>query len=203
MPEYEKKFGALTWGENLTPTYLWSDGTRKVSLAGEKIDPSTTVKLNPPAAEMRNPAARIFPFQAYTAVQPYDQESNVLVMPKLLDDYWVNFDWSAAVADGVQKVGLPCSGKYGFVETKMYSSIHHEVAPAKLALACADCHSAEAVACARCHQGAQGTDLPEHSGAVYPGVQHRIDFKALGYPDDPALVGGRFYITFGRGKPPQ
>jgi hypothetical protein len=46
-------------------------------------------------------------------------------------------------------------------------------------------------------------DLPEHRRAVYPDVKNRIDFKALGYPDDPALVGGRFYITFGRGTPPQ
>jgi len=203
MPQYEKKFGALTWDRNLIPVSLWYDGTRKVSLRGEKIDPSTTVILNPPAGEMRNPAARIFPFQAYTAVQPYDRENNMLVIPKLLDDYWVNFDWSTAIADGTQSAGLPCSGEYGFVETKMYSPIHHEVVPARLALGCADCHSVEAVTCTRCHKGAQGMDLPEHRRAVYPDVKNRIDFKALGYPDDPALVGGRFYITFGRGTPPQ
>ncbi len=203
MPQYEKKFGALTWGRDLLPAYLWYDGTRKASRAGEKIDPSTTVILNAPAGEKRNPAARIFPFQVYTAVQPYDQENNMLVMPKLLDDYWVNFDWSTAIADGMQSVGLPCSGEYGFVETKMYSTIHHEVVPAKLALGCADCHSAEAVTCTRCHKGAQGMDLPDHRGAVYPEVQNRIDFKALGYPDDPALVGGRFYVSFGRGTPPE
>jgi hypothetical protein len=34
-------------------------GTRKASLAGEKVATSTTVKLNPPAAEIRNPAARM------------------------------------------------------------------------------------------------------------------------------------------------
>jgi hypothetical protein len=103
----------------------------------------------------------------------------------------------------MQSVGLPCSGEYGFVETKMYSAIHHEVVPAKLALGCADCHSAEAVTCTRCHKGAQGMDLPEHRGAVYSDVHNRIDFRALGYPDDPALVGGRFYVTFGRGTPPE
>jgi hypothetical protein len=46
-------------------------------------------------------------------------------------------------------------------------------------------------------------DLPEHRGAVYSDVHNRIDFRALGYPDDPALVGGRFYVTFGRGTPPE
>jgi octaheme c-type cytochrome (tetrathionate reductase family) len=203
MPQYDPKSGALTWGRDLVPAYLWYDGRRKASLTGAKIDPSTTVILNPPVGEKRNPAARIFPFQVYTAVQPYDQESNLLVMPKLLEDYWVNFDWSKANAGAMRSVELPCSGKYGFVETTMYSPIHHEVVPAKLALGCADCHSAEAVACVRCHKGAQGMDLPEHRRALYPEVQNRIDFKALGYPDDPALVGGRFYATFGRGTPPQ
>jgi octaheme c-type cytochrome (tetrathionate reductase family) len=203
MPLYDKKFGALTWGKNLVPTYLWYDGTRNASLAGDKIDPSSAVILNAPVGEKRNPAARIFPFQVHAAVQPYDTENKILAMPTLLDGYWTEFDWSKAIASGMKQVGLPYSGKYGFVETKMYSSVHHEVVPAKKALGCSDCHSTEAVACTRCHKNAQGMDLPEHRLSVYPEVAHRLDFKALGYPDDPALVGGRFYVTFGRGMPPR
>jgi hypothetical protein len=30
-----------------------------------------------------------------------------------------------------------------------------------------------------------------------------MDFKALGYPDDPTRVGGRFYAALGRGTPPR
>ena len=85
----------------------------------------------------------------------------------------------------------------------MYSSIHHEVVPAKKALGCSDCHSPEATTCTRCHKNAQGMTLPAHRLAVYPEVKNRIDFKALGYPGDPAFVGGRFYITLGRGSPPK
>jgi len=103
----------------------------------------------------------------------------------------------------MQQVGLPYSGKYGFVETKMYSSVHHQVVRVKKALGCSDCHNAEAVTCTRCHKNAQGMDLPEHRLPVYPEVANRLDFKALGYPGDPALLGGRFYITFGRGTPPK
>ena len=102
----------------------------------------------------------------------------------------------------MKKAGVPYSGEYGFVETKMYSGIHHEVVPAKKALGCADCHQAEAITCTRCHQKAQQMDLPEHRRKVYPEVKERLDFKVLGYPGDPALVGGRFYISIGRGKPP-
>ncbi len=65
MPQYDKKFGTLTWGKDLVPAYLWYDGTRNASLAGDKIDPSTTVILNAPVGEKRNPAARIFPFQVH------------------------------------------------------------------------------------------------------------------------------------------
>jgi octaheme c-type cytochrome (tetrathionate reductase family) len=202
MPEYDKKFGALTWGKDLVPTYLWYDGTRKASLVGDTIDASATVVLNAPIGEKRSPAARIFPFKIHTAVQPYDTENKVLAMPNFLEDYWVHFDWSMAIADGMKQVGLAYSGKYGFVETKMYSAIHHEVVPAKKALGCSDCHSAEATNCARCHKNAQEMDLPAHRLAVYPEVKNRIDFKALDYVADPALVGGRFYITLGRGRPP-
>jgi len=203
MPQYDKKFGALTWGKHLVPTYLWYDGTRNASLAGDKINPSSAVTLNAPGGEKRNPSARIFPFQVHAAVQPYDTENKVLALPKLLDGYWVDFDWSKAIASGMKQVGLPYSGKYGFVETKMYSSIHHQVVPAKRALGCSDCHTVEAVTCTRCHTSAKEMDLPEHRRAVYPEATTRLDFKALGYPGDPALVGGRFYITFGRGTPPK
>jgi hypothetical protein len=203
MPEYDKKFGALTWGKHLVPTYLWYDGTRNASLVGDKINPSSAVILNAPVGEKRDPSARIFPFQVHAAVQPYDTENKILAMPKLLNGYWADFDWPKAIADGLKQVGLPYSGKYGFVETKMYSSIHHEVIPAKKALGCADCHSVEAVTCTRCHKNAKEMDLPEHRRAVYPEATTRFDFKGLGYPDDPALVGGRFYISIGRGAPPK
>jgi len=161
------------------------------------------VALNAPVGEKRNPSARIYPFKLHTAVQPYDTEHKTLAMPRFVSDYWVRFDWSSAIAEGMKAVGLPYSGKYGFVETQMYSSIHHGVVAAPQALGCADCHSTEAITCVRCHKGAQDMDLPEHRHKMYPDVKQRLDFEALGYPDDPALVGGRFYLNLGRGSPPR
>jgi len=203
MPQYDKRFGTLTWGKDIVPTYLWSDGTRNASLVGDTINPSAPVVLNAPVGEKRNPAARIFPFQVHAAVQPYDTVNKVLALPKLLDGYWIDFDWSKAIASGMAQVKVPYSGQFGFVETRMYSAVHHEVAAAKQALGCADCHAVDAITCTRCHKGAAGMDLPEHRRAVYPRVKSRIDFKALGYPDDPARVGGRFYAALGRGTPPR
>jgi octaheme c-type cytochrome (tetrathionate reductase family) len=203
MPSYDKRSGTLTWGKNVVPVYLWYDGTRTASLAGDTIDPSAPVILNAPVGEKRNPAARIFPFQEHAAVQPYDIGNKTLAMPRLLDGYWQHFDWAKAIDTGMKQVGLAFSGQYGFVETRAYSSVHHEVVPAKQALGCTDCHSSEAVTCTRCHRGARGMDLPQHRRAVYPEVKGRIDFKALGYPGDPAMVGGRFYLAIGRGTPPR
>ena len=80
-PTYDKKFGSLTWGRDLTPVYLWFDGTRNGAMMGEKITPSAPVVLNAPVGEKRNPEARIFPFKLHTAVQPFDKENNVLAIP--------------------------------------------------------------------------------------------------------------------------
>jgi hypothetical protein len=201
MQTYDKKFGALTWGKDLVPTYLWYDGTRNASLAGAKIDPSAPVVLNAPVGEKRSPASRIFPFKAHTAVQPYDTENGTLALPNFVERYWVDFDWAKAITEGMKRMGLPYSGKYGFVETRMYSSIHHEVVPARQALGCTDCHSSQAVDCTRCHKGASGRGLPAQRLATYPAVKNRFDFKALGYDNDPALAGGRFKVAIGRGLP--
>jgi octaheme c-type cytochrome (tetrathionate reductase family) len=203
MPQYDRRFGALAWGKDLVPTYLWFDGTRKYAAVGEAIDPGKPVVLDQPVGEKRDPAARIFPFQVHETVQPYDSENKVLALPKLAGGYWADFDWSKAISAGMKEVNVPYSGKYGFVETRSYSPVHHQVVTAKKALGCADCHASDAINCTRCHKNAAGMNLPEHRRAVYPGVAKRIDFKALGYTDDPARVGGRFYVSLGRGVPPR
>jgi octaheme c-type cytochrome (tetrathionate reductase family) len=203
MPTYDRRFGAIRWGMNEVPVYLWFDGTRRATLVGDKVSPSRGVLLNPPSGDRRNPAARIYPFKAHTAIQPYDADSRVLAVPKLSADYWLDFSWERAISDGMAAMGLDYSGRFGWVETTLYTGIHHGVAPAATALGCTDCHSAEGANCVRCHRGAAGMDRPERTRQVYPGVQRRLDFEALGYPDDPAMTGGRFFVSLGRGLPPR
>ena len=95
----------------------------------------------------------------------------------------------------MSRIGLEYSGSYDFVETRMFISIRHEVAPTKETLGCVDCHAQNAVTCRRCHGQEMGDDLPDHAFRIYPHVQKRLDFEKLGYKDDPALAGGRLYIT--------
>ncbi len=203
MPLYDRKFGVLAWGENVVPVYRWFDGTREIRMVGDKIQPTETVSLNAPLGERRNPLARIYPFKIHTAMLPYDAERKTLVAPRLWDGYWKDYDWTNAIVTGMKEMGLPFSGKVGFIKTEMYSALHHTVPPARQALGCTDCHAVEAVRCQRCHQKAEGMDQPTHTRMVYPETTNRMDFKALGYQDDPALIGGRFYMRLGRGRPPQ
>lgn len=203
MPRYDKKLGELGWGKKVIPTYLWFNGSRETYTLGTEIDPGKPVALNMPMGNRRDPSAKIYPFKVMTLVQPYDTEQNILAIPKFWHGYWDNYDLKQALIEGMKNAGLSFSGEYGFVETHLYSAVHHGVAPAKSALGCADCHQEKAVDCQRCHTRTVGIELHALSRKVYPAVQHRMDFKALGYEDDPALIGGRFYILGGTAKPPR
>ena len=43
----------------------------------------------------------------------------------------------------MKRVGLPYSGKYGFIETEMYWPINHMVSPKTSTVACTECHTRE------------------------------------------------------------
>lgn len=198
---YDKKTGFEIWRRNYVPVYRWYDGKRKVYKLGDKIDPSSRIVLNQIEGDKKNPNARIYPLKIHKANQPYDLEEKTLVVPKLYDGFWNDFIWQKAIKEGMEYLGMPFSGSYGFVETEMYTSINHKVVPKKKSLGCTDCHSKEAVRCSRCHKKAEEMELPEHYRRVYPDLKF-LDFEELGYEGDPAITGGRFYTVLGRGLPP-
>jgi len=202
LTTYDKRYGLMRWQRNLVPTYGWWDRSSNAYVVGDKIG-SPPVVLNAPAGDKADPGSRIYPFKIHGAKQPYDKEQQILATPKLANNYWKDYDWSRAISAGMAEAGLKYSGQYDFVETRMYTALQHQVVPAKRALGCADCHQAENVACARCHRKAGEMKAAALTRRVYPQVEHFLDFKALGYEDDPALIGGRFYLSLGRGTPPQ
>jgi len=95
--------------------------------------------------------------------QPYDAVNNYLVVPNLVDGYWRHFDWNKAITDGMATMNLPYSGKYGFLQTKMYWQITHMVVPKEQSLKCHDCH----------------------------GDKGRLNWKSLGYEGGPRGFGSR------------
>ncbi len=78
--------------------------------------------------------------------QAYDAGFNKLAYshvwgPDTDTAFWTNFDWAKAIKAGMKAAGSDYSGKYGFVDTRMYWPIAHMVAPAEKALECKDCHA--------------------------------------------------------------
>jgi octaheme c-type cytochrome (tetrathionate reductase family) len=163
--EYLKKKGRFEYEKGLTPEYFWFNGKGDRYLLGDTLDPDVETALNPPMGNIQDPTARIFPFKIHRAVQPYDVRYKTLMVPKTVGEggYWTDFDWDEALRLGAQASGLPYSGEYGFTNTVMYWPLSHMVQPANSALQCRDCHSSDG----------------------------RLDWKALGYPGDPAEWGSR------------
>jgi hypothetical protein len=114
----------------------------------------------------------IFPFKVHVSNQPYDTVYNYLLQPKTVGEggYWTEFDWDQAFELGMEVIGLPYSGEYGFTETTMAWPLTHTVESAGEALVCAACHS----------EGG------------------RLDWQALGYPGDPMEWGSRFRSAEGQ-----
>jgi len=162
---YLKAKGSFVYAKNLVPEYRWFNGNAYRYLKGDKIDPEGVTHINRPEGDIFDPRARIWPFKIHLARQPYDEVYRHLLVVKTAGagGYWTEFDWDKAARLGSEASGLPYSGKVGFAETDMYWPLTHMVAPRERALQCTDCH----------------------------GEGNRMDWKALGYGDDPALTGGR------------
>ncbi len=161
---YNKKKGSFVWEMNITPTYAWYNGEFEKYHPGDLIDPDELNTISAPVGDIDDPMSKIYPFKVHTAMQISDAEYKYLIVPDLFggeDAYWTAYDWDKAAAAGMEYIGLPYSGEYEFVETELYLSLNHEVAPAQNALECMDCHS----------------------------EQGSFDFEALGYEGDPMMLG--------------
>jgi hypothetical protein len=184
---------------DITPAYRWFNGKVQRYLPGDPVMVHERIDLNLPQGDLMDRGAKISPFLIRTGRQPVDAQSHVLLTPR-----WPmnekRLEWNTALSEGMQQANLMYSGQYAFVETAFYRRVTHEVTPKDQALSCRDCHSAlaEAPSCGRCHQPKEGWDfeaLAAKGRAVSPqaqAVQSRMDFRALGYADDPLRAGGRF-----------
>ncbi|MCP4215622.1 MAG: tetrathionate reductase family octaheme c-type cytochrome [bacterium] len=162
---YLKIKGEFVYGKNVVPEYFWFNLNSNRYILGDKLDPTKPTYLNPPQGDITDKHAKIWPFKVHRAKQPFDAQHNYLLQPVTSGDggYWHNFDWNKAFQLGAKVTGLPYSGEYGFIETIMQWPLSHMVSPAQKTLECHDCH----------------------------GNTSRMDWKALGYEDDPAKIGGR------------
>lgn len=160
---YDKKKGLFLVARRQVPEYRWYDGTAYRSTPGERLDGPPPFKVNEPRGAAGDPRARIWPFKVHRGVQPFDLEHRHLLVAHTFGPggYWTEFDWERALQNGASASGVPYSGKRGWIATEMYWPQNHMVRPKEEALRCADCH----------------------------GERRRLDWKALGYPGDPARDG--------------
>lgn len=167
---YDGRKGEFMLAEDVVPDYIWFNGNvtfnhRVDDLTAGKtntLNPDEVVAINTMHGRLEDPDARIWPVKTFRGIQPYDPVNNTLVIPHLFgkDDaaYWKSFEWAPSIQAGMDYISATnYSGQYDFVETQMLWPITHMVAPAEDALECHDCHT-------------------EEGG--------RLDFAALGYPED-------------------
>lgn len=171
---YSAEKGDFEYAENVRPEYKWYNGVVHQIAITDKIDDSKILELNAVEGSARDPNAKIWPFKVMRGKQPYDTVNKTLVVNHVYgnDDtsLWNNFDYGKSIKAGMEYAGLPYSGKFGFIETRMNWFITHMVAPKEKAVPCQDCHT-------RSPQGrlAAITDL------YLPGRDHRQWIDTLGW----------------------
>ncbi len=140
---------AETWpakGRELLPYYAWFNGDMQYTTPDMKFDPAKQpIPINWFEGSYNDPRARIWPFKRMHTIQPYDKGNNTFVFMHLWgtdkDALWGNFNFGNAIRAGMEQMGKPYSGQYGFVETYSYWPTTHMVAPKEQALACHECHA--------------------------------------------------------------
>jgi len=163
---YNTLKGDFIWEQNVKPAITWWNGSFERMLLDDTFD-TVPVPLAKPVGSIEDSESKLYPFKVMRGIQGVDAVNNTVLVPHLFGKvggetpYWAKWDWAKAFEEGMAYAGLDYSGKFDWAETEMYMSINHEVAPASEALGCMECHNGG------------------------------IDFKALGYSDDPMNAGGR------------
>ncbi|MDD3875093.1 MAG: tetrathionate reductase family octaheme c-type cytochrome [Bacteroidales bacterium] len=138
--------GDFNWATNVKPEYVFFNGTADHHLITDIIN-TDTININTLFGSYRDRNSKIVPVKIHRGRQPYDLEYKTLIQAKLWaaeegqGALWVDLDWEAALRKGMEYVGLPYSGHYGFIDTRMYLPISHMVSKSEDALKCEDCHT--------------------------------------------------------------
>ena len=151
-----KMKGDLKWEKDGMPQYAWSNGRMNYYLMGETIkDPKQPLTLNNLQGNIDDPNAKIIPLKVMRSKQMYDAKYMALIVPHLFGEkgFWKIWDREKSFEIGMKQAGLPYSGTFDWIETRMLWPLNHTVAPKEKALKCTDCH----------------------------GEKTRLDWKALGY----------------------
>jgi octaheme c-type cytochrome (tetrathionate reductase family) len=157
-PDYNWMKGDFIWELNVEPEILWYDHEWS-RMVIDQNDTWTTVPvvLAAPTANINTSGAKLYPFKKMIGSQPADIVNNRIISPHLFGSqggphpYWgilnvyAGLDWDLALQDGANYTGVPFTpGNGGFVDTVMYLTVNHEIAPHEQARQCISCHDTSA-----------------------------------------------------------
>ena len=148
---YDTKKGDFVWDYDFAPEYVWFNGIVNAMEAGDPVtfNEDGVMDLNKYEGDYDDPSARIYPVKVMRGKQVYDSGNDTLVVPHLFGKdeaaYWKGYDWDASIAAGMDYIGLPYSGEYGFMETTFNEAATHMVAPSDDAVECSSCHSRSSI----------------------------------------------------------
>ncbi|NQT97631.1 MAG: tetrathionate reductase family octaheme c-type cytochrome [Candidatus Marinimicrobia bacterium] len=138
--------GKFEWAKNVIPDYIWFNGTADHYILGDTIK-SKPVAMNTLNGSFDDKYSKIIPVKIHRGDQIFDLQTKMLIQPKLYapqpgdSAFWEDFDWELAAKAGMERVGLPFSGDYDFIETVMFWPINHMVSPKEQSVGCAECHT--------------------------------------------------------------
>jgi octaheme c-type cytochrome (tetrathionate reductase family) len=153
-PAWDKKKGSFKWANNVRPELRYFNGKwEKFLVIANDTYVTEPVNLANPVGSYTDADAMIYPFKKMIGNQVADVVNKRIMVPHLFgtvggpNPYWGKYDWDLALQDGSVATGQPyTSGDWGFVETEMYLTVNHEVAPKEQAWGmdgdCGDCHLA-------------------------------------------------------------
>ena len=131
--------------------------------------------LGEPVGAYDDGKSMIYPFKKMIGNQIANTTTKTIMVPHLFgtaggpNPYWGKYDWSLAVQDAAAITGQaydPATDTLGFVDTAMYLTVNHEVAPKEDAFGmdgdCNDCH-----------------------------FENKLDWTELGWDKDPVEGGTR------------
>jgi octaheme c-type cytochrome (tetrathionate reductase family) len=140
--------GRFVWERNVTPDYIWFNGTASHYLKGDTVqDTSDVLILNQLHGSYTDGESKIVPVKLHLAKQPYDPVNKILIVPKLYAEkkgegaFWKDFDWHAAAEIGMKESNLPFSGEVTFIKTGMYWPVNHMVTDKEHTVQCDGCHT--------------------------------------------------------------
>ncbi len=156
LPIYDPKKGSFVWTKDVRPTLRYFDGTWNKAIIGvADTYTSEPAVLGAPVGSHDDGKSMIYPFKKMIGNQVADPVAKRIMVPHLFgtaggpNPYWGTWDWDLSLQDASQKTGQPYTpGSFDqdtwFVDTVMYLTVNHEVAPKEMAYGfgnnCGDCH---------------------------------------------------------------